>query len=106
MNASVPLLPHKVVSQEEWLAARRDLLNEEKQITKRQQRVAAARRELPWMKVTKEYVFDTPDGKVPLADLFAGRSQLIIKHNMLNPKNDVCLGCSFEMDAIEGARVH
>ena len=71
------------MSQDEWLAARRDLLNEEKQLTKQQQRVAAARRELPWMKVTKEYVFDTPKGKVRLADLFGGRSQLIVKHNML-----------------------
>jgi hypothetical protein len=93
------------VSQDEWLAARRDLLNEEKELTKQQQRVAAARRELPWVKVTKEYVFDTPKGKLRLADLFAGRSQLIIKHNMLNPKHDVCVGCSIEMDSIEGARV-
>jgi predicted dithiol-disulfide oxidoreductase (DUF899 family) len=58
------------------------------------------------VKVTKSYFFDTPNGKVPLADLFAGRSQLIIKHNMLNPKHDVCIGCSLEMDHIEGARVH
>lgn len=106
MNASASVSPHKFVSQDEWLAARRDLLNEEKQLTKQQQRVAAARRELPWIKVTKEHVFDTLNGKVCLDDLFAGRSQLIIKHNMLNPKHDVCVGCSFEMDAIEGARVH
>ena len=106
MNASVSVLSHKVVSQEEWLAARRDLLREEKALTKQQQRVAAARRELPWMKITKDYVFDTANGKVRLSDLFAGRSQLIVKHNMLNPKDDVCVGCSFEMDAIEGARVH
>ena len=106
MNASVSPSPHKVVSQDEWLAARRNLLNAEKQLTRQQQRVAAARRELPWVKVTKDYVFDTPQGKVRLADLFAGRSQLIIKHNMLNPKHDVCVGCSFEMDHIESARVH
>ena len=106
MNASVSVLSHKVVSQEEWLAARRELLREEKALTKQQQRVAAARRELPWMKITKDYVFDTANGKVHLSDLFAGRSQLIVKHNMLNPNDDVCVGCSFEMDAIEGARVH
>lgn len=106
MNASASLAPHKVVSEEEWIAARRKLLNEEKQLTKQQQRIAAARRELPWIKVTKEYVFDTPKGNVSLADLFAGRSQLIIKHNMLNPKHDVCSGCSLEMDHIEPARVH
>ena len=106
MNASVSVSPHTFLSQDKWLAARRDLLNEEKALTKQQQRVAAARRKLPWMKVTKEYVFDTPKGRVRLADLFAGRTQLIIKHNMLNPKHDVCVGCSIEMDSIEGARVH
>ena len=106
MNASVSVSLHKVVSQDEWLAARRTLLNEEKQLTRQQQRVAAARRELPWVKVTKDYVFDTPHGKVRLADLFGGRSQLIVKHNMLNPKHDVCVGCSLEMDHIEAARVH
>lgn len=106
MNASVSVSTHKTVSQDEWLAARRHLLKEEKELTRQQQRVAAARREIPWVKVTKEYVFDTPQGKVRLADLFAGRSQLIIKHNMLNPNHDVCVGCSIEMDHIEPARVH
>ena len=106
MNAEHSASVRKVVSQGEWLAARRDLLNEEKALTKHQQRVAARRRELPWIAVTKDYVFDAPGGTVRLADLFAGRSQLIVKHNMLNPQHDVCVGCSFEMDAIEGARVH
>ena len=106
MNASASQCRHNVVSQEQWLAARRDLLEQEKQLTRQQQRIAAARRELPWVKVTTDYVFDTPEGQVGLADLFAGRSQLIVKHNMLNPENDVCIGCSLEMDAIEGARVH
>ncbi len=106
MNASASVSPHKVVSQEKWLEARRGLLNEEKQLTRQQQRVAAARRELPWTKVTNDYVFDAPNGRMRLADLFDGRSQLIVKHNMLNPTNDVCIGCSLEMDAIEGARVH
>ena len=92
------------MSQEEWIAARRNLLKEEKELTRQQERVAAARRELPWVKVTKDYVFDTPKGKVCLVDLFAGRSQLIIKHNMLNPKHDVCVGCSLEMDHIDPQR--
>ena len=105
MNASASVSPHKVVSQEKWLEARRGLLNEEKQLTRQQQRVAAARGELPWTKVTNDYVFDAPNGRMRLADLFDGRSQLIVKHNMLNPTNDVCIGCSLEMDAIEGARV-
>ena len=106
MNASVSGTPHTVVSQDEWITARRNLLNEEKELTRQQQRVAAARRDLPCVKVTKEYLFDTPEGKVSLADLFAGRSQLIVKHNMLNPKHDLCVGCSIEMDHIEPARVH
>jgi predicted dithiol-disulfide oxidoreductase (DUF899 family) len=106
MNASASLSRHKVLSEEEWIAARRELLKQEKQLTEHEQRIAAARRELPWLKVKKEYVFDTPQGKVSLADLFAGRSQLIIKHNMLNPKHDVCVGCSLEMDHIEPARIH
>ena len=106
MNASASVSLHTVVSQEEWLAARRELMKQEKQLTKQQERVAAARRGLPWVKVTRDYVFDAPDGNVRLVDLFGERSQLIVKHNMLNPSNDVCVGCSIEMDAIEGARVH
>jgi len=97
---------HAVVSQEEWIAARRALLAKEKELTRQQERIAAARRELPWVRVEKEYSFETPNGKVSLADLFDGRSQLIVKHNMLNPKHDVCVGCAFEMDHIEGALVH
>ena len=97
---------HTIVSQEEWIEARRELLAKEKELTRHQDRIVAGRRELPWLKVEKEYFFDTPEGRVSLADLFDGRSQLIVKHNMLNAKHDVCVGCSFEMDAIEGARVH
>ena len=107
MNPQASVSLHKmVVSADEWLAARRELLRMEKQLTRQQAHVAAARRELPWVRVTKNYVFDAPEGKVRLPDLFAGRSQLIIKHNMLNATSDVCIGCSLEMDAIEGARVH
>src|SRR5688500_14792438 len=95
-----------IVSEKEWIAARRELLIQEKEVTHQQERIAAARRALPWIKVEKEYWFDTPDGKVSLSDLFDGRSQLIVKHNMLNPAHDVCVGCSFEMDHIEGALVH
>jgi predicted dithiol-disulfide oxidoreductase (DUF899 family) len=94
------------VSEQEWIAARRELLVKEKELTRHQERIAATRRELPWRKVEKQYLFDTPDGKVSLADLFDGRSQLIVKHNMLNPKHDVCAGCAFEMDHIEGTLVH
>ena len=97
---------NQIVPEKEWIAARRELLIKEKELTHQQERIAAARRALPWIKVEKEYWFDTPDGKVSLADLFDGRSQLIVKHNMLNPAHDVCVGCSFEMDHIEGALVH
>jgi predicted dithiol-disulfide oxidoreductase (DUF899 family) len=106
MSASTSLPRQPVVSEQEWIAARRELLAREKELTRQQERIAAARRALPWVKVAKDYFFDTPDGKVSLADLFDGRSQLIVKHNMLNPKHDVCTGCSFEMDHIEGALVH
>jgi predicted dithiol-disulfide oxidoreductase (DUF899 family) len=69
--------------------------------------LSAERRALPWVKVEKEYVFDTPGGKVTLADLFEGRSQLVIKHFMLGPEwKEGCVGCSFEVDHIEGALVH
>lgn len=105
MNASASSAP-RIVSREEWLAARRSLLDEEKQLTRRQDRLNEARRNLPWVKVEKEYLFDTPEGKASLADLFAGRSQLIVKHFMLSPGRDICVGCSFELDHIEAALVH
>jgi len=100
------VINHPVVSEEQWIATRRELLVREKELTRQQDRIAAARRELPWLKVTKEYFFETPEGRVSLSDLFDGRSQLIVKHNMLNPKSDLCVGCSFEMDHIEGALLH
>lgn len=95
-----------VVSQQEWIEARRELLSQEKELTRQQDRIVAARRKLPWLKVDKEYSFDTPDGKVGLADLFAEHSQLIVKHYMLSSGRDICVGCSFEMDHIEGALIH
>jgi predicted dithiol-disulfide oxidoreductase (DUF899 family) len=106
MSALISLPRHPVVSEQEWITARRQLLAKEKELTRQQDRIATARRELPWLKVEKEYFFDTPNGKVSLADLFDGRSQLIVKHNMLNAKHDICVGCSFEMDHIEGALLH
>lgn len=98
--------PPRIVSREEWIVARQNLLIEEKQLTRQQDSVSAARRDLPWVKVDKDYVFDTAQGKVRLTDLFSGRSQLLIKHFMLSPGKDVCVGCSFELDHIEGALVH
>lgn len=98
--------PHKTVSREEWIAARQQLLIKEKELTRQQDRLSAARRDLPRVKIDKDYVFNTSEGKVRLADLFAGRSQLIIKHFMLGPGKNSCVGCSFEVDHIEGALVH
>jgi predicted dithiol-disulfide oxidoreductase (DUF899 family) len=99
--------PHKIVSQNEWLSARKALLAKEKELTRLRDRISEERRALPWVKVEKEYVFDTPQGKKTLSDLFEGRSQLIIKHFMLAPgQMEGCVGCSFEVDHIEGALVH
>src|SRR5689334_19262906 len=99
--------PHRVVSREEWIAARKALLAEEKELTHHRDRVAAKRRGLPWVKVEKEYVFDAPEGTVTLAGLFEGRSQLFIKHFMMGPAQPtLCVGCSLEVDHLEGLLVH
>jgi predicted dithiol-disulfide oxidoreductase (DUF899 family) len=98
---------HKVVSREEWTAARKELLTKEKESTRLRDQLSAQRRKLPWAKVEKNYVFDGPSGKVTLADLFDGRSQLFVKHFMFGPGwKEGCVGCSFEVDHIEGALVH
>jgi len=103
---AVPQHP-KVVSQTEWLAARKELLQKEKELTHLKDAVSAARRKLPWVKVEKNYVFDGPHGKVSLADLFAGKSQLIIYHFMFGPDwQEGCPSCSFNMDHTDGALPH
>lgn len=97
----------KVVSREEWLVARRKLLALEKQLTRERDAVAAERRQLPWVKVEKNYVFDVPSGKKTLADLFNGKSQLIIYHLMFGPEwQEACPSCSFNMDHTDPALVH
>ena len=99
--------PHKIVSREEWLAARKAHLAQEKQFTKARDALSRQRRELPWVKVDKPYVFDGPDGKETLADLFDGRSQLIVYHFMLGPGwEQGCKSCSFLADHFDGAVVH
>ncbi len=98
---------HKVGTREEWLVARKDLLQREKELTRRNDELARERRALPWVPVEKEYVFDTDDGKRTLADLFAGRSQLLVFHFMFGPEDDEgCPGCSFMADHVDGAVVH
>jgi predicted dithiol-disulfide oxidoreductase (DUF899 family) len=97
----------KIVSRPEWLAARRELLAQEKELTRARDRVSAQRRALPWVKIDKEYVFDTPGDKKTLSDLFEGRSQLIVYHFMWRRDlDDRCVGCSFLADHIDGANLH
>ena len=97
----------RVVSQVEWLAARKELLAEEKQLTHQRDAISAKRRELPWVKVEKNYAFDGPKGKETLADLFEGRSQLIVYHFMFGPEwQEGCPSCSYNMDHVGGALVH
>jgi predicted dithiol-disulfide oxidoreductase (DUF899 family) len=100
-------MDHRVVSQAEWLAARKAHLAKEKELTRLRDRLSAERRELPWVKVEKNYVFDTAEGKQSIADLFAGRSQLVVYHFMFGPGwKEGCVGCSFLADHIDGALVH
>ena len=98
---------HPVVSREEWVAARKALLLREKEATHLRDKVNAERLALPWVKVDKMYVFDTPTGKKTLVDLFDGRSQLVVYHFMLGPGWDAgCPGCSFVSDHLDGALPH
>src|SRR6202789_1429087 len=97
----------KIVSREEWLAARRNLLAKEKRLTRERDALAAERRQLPWVRVEKKYVFDSPAGKKTLADLFEGRGQLIVYHFMFGPDwKEGCPSCSFLMDHTDGTLVH
>lgn len=97
----------KIVSREEWLGARKKLLAREKRLTHERDAIAAERRQLPWVKVEKNYVFDTPGGKQTLADLFDGKSQLIVYHFMFGPDwQEGCPSCSFIMDHTDGALAH
>jgi predicted dithiol-disulfide oxidoreductase (DUF899 family) len=97
----------KIVSRDEWLAARKKLLTKEKQLTREHDAVAAERRQLPWVRVEKKYVFDSPNGKKTLADLFDRRSQLVVYHFMFGPEwQEGCPSCSFNMDHTDPALVH
>jgi predicted dithiol-disulfide oxidoreductase (DUF899 family) len=99
--------PNKIVSHEDWVAARKAHLKNEKALTRMRDLVAAERRALPWVKVDKKYVFDTPQGKRTLADLFDGRSQLIAYHFMWRWDLDSgCPSCSFLADHFDGADLH
>ncbi len=97
----------KVASREEWLEARKKLLAKEKQLTREREALAAERRQLPWVKVEAHYVFDSPEGKKTLAELFDGKSQLIVYHFMFGPEwQEGCPSCSFLMDHTDGMLPH
>jgi predicted dithiol-disulfide oxidoreductase (DUF899 family) len=98
---------HPVVSNEEWLQARRELLGTEKELTRLRDELGQKIRDLPWRRVEKNYVFDGPDGKESLSDLFAGRSQLLIYHFMFGPDwDDGCPACSLLADHYDPSIVH
>ena len=96
-----------VVSREDWFEAHRKHLEREKELTRLRDQIAAERRQLPWFKLRKDYVFDSEQGPKRLAELFAGKSQLIVYHFMMTPGSDHrCEGCSFLADHIDGANQH
>jgi predicted dithiol-disulfide oxidoreductase (DUF899 family) len=98
---------HKVVSKDEWVSARKQLLAKEKEFTRLRDQLSQQRRELPWERVDKQYIFEGPNGKETLADLFAGRSQLVIYHFMFGPDwEQGCPSCSFWADNFNGIITH
>jgi len=102
-----PMPRNPVVSWDEWLEARKTLLTKEKELTRKRDEISAERRRLPWMKVEKNYVFDTLHGPKTLAELFQHKSQLIIYHFMLGPGwAEGCVGCSFGADHFDSALQH
>lgn len=106
-DGSSGIKDHPVVSREEWLSARTAFLAKEKEFTRLRDDLNRQRRELPWVKVDKQYIFDGPNGKETLADLFENRSQLVVYHFMFGPTWDEgCLHCSFWADNFNGIGIH
>src|SRR5882672_3806145 len=98
---------HKTATREEWLAARLELLEAEKALTRRSDELARRRQELPWVRIDKDYRFDTDDGSAALSDLFRGRSQLLVYHFMFGPDYTAgCPSCSSIADGFNGFAVH
>src|ERR1700735_5618302 len=98
---------HKTGTRDEWLAARLGLLEEEKELTRRGDELARRRQELPWVRVDKDYRFETDQGTASLADLFAGRSQLLVYHFMFGPDyTGGCTSCSAIADGFNGFAAH
>jgi predicted dithiol-disulfide oxidoreductase (DUF899 family) len=101
------VMEHTVVSQEEWIEARKALLQREKEVTRLRDQMLRERQSLPWVKIEKDYVFDSESGPVALADLFDGRSQLIVYHFMFGPDwAEGCPGCSYLADHVGGTLAH
>jgi len=102
-----PFKNPSVVSEDQWLAARRELLREEKELTRLREKIASRRRELPWVKVGKPYTFETPGGPVSLAGLFGPSSQLVVYHFMFGTGwEEGCRGCSFVSDHLPPTIAH
>jgi predicted dithiol-disulfide oxidoreductase (DUF899 family) len=98
---------HQVATRERWLTARRELLEREKELTRRSDELARERQALPWVPVDEPYSFEASDGTKTLADLFDGRSQLLVYHLMFGPEDTVpCIGCSYTADNLDGAVFH
>lgn len=98
---------HRIVSKDEWIAERKKLLQREKEVTHLRDEVARERRALPWVRIEKRYVFDTPEGPRTLAELFEGRSQLLVQHFMFGPGwEQGCPSCSYMADHTDGMNVH
>jgi predicted dithiol-disulfide oxidoreductase (DUF899 family) len=98
---------HRTGTRDQWRAERVALLAREKELTRLGDELAAARRALPWVAVEKEYVFDAPEGPTTLAELFGGRSQLLVYHFMMGPETEsVCASCSSIADGVDGPHVH
>jgi predicted dithiol-disulfide oxidoreductase (DUF899 family) len=102
-----PITAHPIVSRPQWLAARRTLLQHEKELTHLRDRIAAERRAMPWVRMDKPYLFDTPAGRRPLAELFRGRRQLVMQHFMLAPGwAQGCRSCSYMADHTDATLAH
>src|SRR5438874_7654867 len=98
---------HRTGTREEWLAARLELLRAEKELTRRSDELARQRQELPWVRIDEDYRFDTDEGGASLADLFRGRSQLLVYHFMFGPEYTAgCPACSAIADGFDGFVVH
>ena len=101
------MVENRIVSRQEWLAARKQLLIHERGLTRLRDEINQQRRELPWVRVEKTYLFDGPESKITLGELFDGRSQLAVYHFMLAPESDhICDGCAFLADHVDAARMH